>query len=107
MFPSTQLVPSSPQLANALLTSITLPKQEDYTCLVLRLVSHDKVCCTWSMCVKSTLLYKLSQKSNSVLICSVAELQINSYFRLNLNTVSVGRSELNYYSDGHLENSDY
>lgn len=60
---------------------------------------------TQYMCQKHTLVQ--SQKSTSVLICSVAELQINSYFRFSLNTVSVWRSELNCYSNIHLKNNDY
>lgn len=101
MFPSVKLISSSPQLANTLLNSITLPKQGDYRCLVLPLVSHVKVSCTQSVCQKHT----QSQKSTSVLICSVDELQINSYFRFSLNTVSVWRSELNSYSNIHLKNN--
>lgn len=57
------------------------------------------------VCQKHTLAQ--SQKSTSVLTYSVAELQISSYFRFSLNTVSVWRSELNCYSNIHLKNHDY
>lgn len=53
-----------------LLTSITLPKQGDYRCLVLPLVSHNKVCCTWSMCQKHTLVQTVTEVNlSSHLFC--------------------------------------
>lgn len=71
------------------------------------LVSYDKVCCTQSMCVKSTLLSKQSQKSASLLICSVAEWQIKLFQIYSKYSKSVQRSELNSYSNINLKNNDY